>query len=244
MKNNWAGVVVLAVLTGCGGDDDGGSGAGGMGGGAGGMGAGASGMSAGASGMGGSSGMGGAGAPSGMRGHVVAPWDQFCVLTFTDDFDVIDSFGDRELSIRAGDRYLQGEGFFGSEAILYLAPAGPVEFEIDADDPSAPPYTSSCDGIDTDVFVAAIVDTTVFSDQALTMPLCTIAAGARAPGGLAYGLASDLFAQPSVYEVTFNALAEHCGGVSTGFIAGIDVTVGSATYTDLGLAKVLGPAAP
>jgi hypothetical protein len=178
--------------------------------------------------------------PSG-DGQVVAPWDQHCVATFTEAFDIVDSFGDVELTVQAGDRYLLGDsGFFAAATIVYIAAEGPVELDVDVEDESMLPFTTSCPAR-TVSLAGVFVDMPVFSDEALTTPLCTLQAGLTVPGGgIGYAIAGgDLFTAP--YQVTLGGFSEHCGGATEGFVASIDVTIGSASYGGVPFATVLSP---
>jgi len=253
----WILLSLSGLCVGCSSDDGGGSGAGGSGGTSGGGTGGASGASGmnaggtggGGTGGGGTGGTGGTGGnidvdpPSG-DGQVVAPWDQHCVATFTEDFDIVDSFGDVALSVSAGSRYLIGDsGFFAAATIVYIAAEGPVELDIEVDDGSMVPFTSSCPGR-TLSLAGVFVDMPVFSDEALTMPLCTLQAGLTVPdGGIGYAVAGgDLFTAP--YQVTLGGFSEHCGGATEGFVASIDVTVGGTSYGGVPFATVLTPVPP
>jgi hypothetical protein len=233
----WLGLALCSALacTGCGDDsDEGGAGQGGSGG----MSANA-GMNAGAGrGMaGGGSGTGGSSNATG-DGQVTADWRGYCTLTFTEDYDVVDSFGDIELSVKAGSTYLAGDaGPFGDAVLLYLTDAGPVEFEIELDDPAMPPYTSYCDE-NASPFIAVFVDTTVYLDEAMTMQACTLAAGTTAPGGsFGYALVGDLFTS-ATYEVNLGNLAAQCSGTEIGYLEAARETIGSTTYTVIPFATV------
>jgi len=258
----WIGLSVMGLCTGCSGDDSDGAGNGGAGG-ASGIGAGGSGGTGGSGGAGGSGGVsgasgtngGGAGGAGGVGGvggdidvdppaaggQVVAPWDQYCVATFTEEFDVTDSFGDVVLTAQAGDRYLLGDsGFFAAATLVYIAAEGPVELDIEVEDESMLPFTTSCPGR-TLSLVGVFADMPVFSDEALTMPLCTLQAGLTVNGaGIGYAVAgSDLFTAP--YQVTLGALGEHCGGASEGFVASVDVPLGGGSFGGVPFATLLAP---
>jgi hypothetical protein len=226
---------------GCGGEsDDGGAGQGG----AGGMSANA-GVNAGAGtgagrGMAGRSGSGTGGSSNATGdGQVTADWQGYCTATFTEDYDVVDSFGDVALSVKAGSTYLLGDASFIADAVLvYIAEAGPVEIEVELDDPSTPPYTSYCDE-NASAFIAVFVDTTVYLDEAMTMPACMLAAGTTAPaGGFGYALVGGLFTS-NTYQVTLGSLAAECNGNDTGYVEAANVTIGATTYSALPFATVM-----
>ena len=181
------------------------------------------------------------GVPAG-GGEVTPPWDSQCVATFTQGFDVVDGFGDLEWQVEAGDRYLLSDlGGFGVEAtVLYLSSRGPIEMEIDVDDGAALPFTSSCS--DNPVrLVGVFADTTVYVDEAKTMPACTLSAGSTHAGGLSYALVSGLFGEGGTYQVEFGGLADACGGLTSGYIEAKSLSLGSTEYTVIPIATVLGP---
>jgi len=231
----WWALGVALLGAGCGGDDAGEA----LGGGTAGLG-GRGGATAlgGVSGMGGAARMGGDIAPALADGQIVAPWDEYCVATFTKDFEAVDSFGDPELSIQAGDRYLLGDPRLLSDAaIIYIADEGPVEFNIDVG--GALPFTSSCKDRATQKYVAVFVNTPVCSDAGLTTPVCTLPAGLAVPGGGINYVLSDEGSSPS-YEVELKALAAHCSDVAKGFVKAATVTVGGTnSHTGVPIAVVL-----
>lgn len=249
---NLAMLGLLMTVCACGGGDDDdakATGTGGMHAGSSGMGTGGKGMGTGGMGAMGSSGMGSSGMGSaGMGsisasgdGQVVAPWDKYCVATFTRDFDVIDSFGDVALSVHKGDRYLLGTpGSFAPGSLIYIADAGPAEIDMTYDK-SSPPFMSSCTGA-TQSMVGVFVDTTVYSDDALKMPVCMLEAGLAVPSsGLSFAIAGGDLLGASVYNVELNELAQHCKGTMSGFVQGVSVEAGSTEYGGPPIASFLGP---
>lgn len=207
--------------------------------GTGGMGAGMGTSGMGAAGMG-ASGMGSTSAAA--DGQVVAPWDKYCVATFTRDFDVVDSFGDVALSAHKGDRYLLGtSSAFAPGTLIYIADAGPATIDMTYDK-SAPPFMSSCTEGATQSMVGVFVDTTVYSDDMLKMPVCTLKAGLVVPSaGLNFSIAGGDLLGASAYEVELNELASHCNGTTSGFVEGVSVEAGSTVYGGPPLASFLGP---
>lgn len=243
---------LLLGLCACGGGDDddakatgtGGMHAGSGGKGAAGMGTGGKGADMRTAAMG-TAGMGGSGMGSisaAADGQVVAPWDKYCVATFTRDFDVLDSFGDVALSAHKGDRYLLGTpGGFAAGSLIYIADTGPAEIEMNYDT-SAPPFMSSCTEGATQSMVGVFVDTKVYSDDMLKMPVCTLQAGLAVPSsGLSFAIAGGDLLGSSVYNVELNELASHCNGTMSGFVEGVSVEAGSTEYGGPPIASFLGP---
>ena len=172
------------------------------------------------------------------NGQVVAPYDELCVATITEPFDVFDAFDEVVISLEAGARYLQGAGSFSGESLVYIAHEGHIEIDLDAD----APLSSSCTGR-TEQVAAVFVDTDVYADKELTRPLCTLEAGSFAPGAVGLALVGRVF-ESSTYAISFDGLEEHCDGRRVGFGASTQVTVGSSRHIGIGLATVLGPASP
>jgi hypothetical protein len=247
--------LLLSVCACGGGDDDDAKGAGANATHAGTGGKGGGGMSAAATGTGGkggamgTAGMGTAGmgvsgtgsVSAGADGQVVAPWDKYCVATFTKDFDVLDSFGDVALSVHKGDRYLLGTpGSFAAGTLIYIADAGPAAIDMNYDT-TAPPFTSSCTGA-TQSMVGVFVDTTVYSDEMLKTPVCTLQAGLAVPSaGVNFAITGGDLLSASVYNVELNELAQHCKGTTSGYVEGVSVEAGSTSYGGPPIESFLGP---
>lgn len=175
-------------------------------------------------------------------GQVTAPWDDMCLLTFSKDHDIVDSFFDEvDLSIRAGDSYLQAASTIFGDSIIFISPQGPVELDLGDEVPEPPPYTSSCEGTRTVEYVSVFVDTVVYSDVELTTPICTLSAGTRAPGNLGFGAIGGSLTDAGKYEVSFQGLEAHCAGASQGFVRGVQVTIGMNVYAGPGLVTALAP---
>jgi hypothetical protein len=175
-------------------------------------------------------------------GEVAAPWDGYCVATFNEDHAFVDPFGDVELQVEAGSRYLLADvaSFGAAGTILYLTAKGPVEFEVDDEGGAAPPFTSSCGPGRVESLVGAFTDVSVYADEGLTMAACMLAAGsAFSGGGLSYALVSgDLFSGGGTYQVWFGGLATACGGLDTGYIEASSAMLGNTEHTVLPLASV------
>jgi hypothetical protein len=163
-------------------------------------------------------------------GQVVAPWDAYCVATFTRDFTVKSFFDDVLLEIQKGDRYLLAAGSF-DERIVYIGEDGATDLRIETSDT---PYTSSCRTSDARFSVFA--DTTVYADLELTMPVCELKAGQLFPAG-AYSvtLADD------AYEVSFAGLASVCDGTTGGFVHPVHVELEGGGTTDAPFVQIAVP---
>jgi hypothetical protein len=243
---------MACVATGCGGDsesDDGGASSGGTssvagssnvgGGSSGGANSGGSstggtsaggtsagGTSAGGTSAGGTSagGSGGGPAPETGPGTVTDLWRDFCVATFTENYSVVDAFGDPLFEIQAGEEYLlldYPEPYRSAEA-AYLTSSGPVEFDIEPNaDNTAFPFTSNCAYDPPVPYFAVFADVSVFAEPALTTKLCDLTEGTALPRdeGSSAGFALEsVNAGVSVYEVFLNAFSAQCEGAATGYI--------------------------
>lgn len=197
--------------------------------------------------MGGSGGNGAVMRPAPARddGQVIAPWDRYCVATFTSAFEVLDSFNDVKLAIEPGDRYLLGApGFFDETNIIYVADVGPAEMKLQLRDGSTPPFMSSCGGGATRTYIAVFVDTPVYSDEATTMTSCTLPAGLAVPGdGINYVITNGGGAMSITYQVDLKQLAPHCNGVAKGFVKAARISLGDWSSYAVPIASVLGPSA-
>jgi hypothetical protein len=184
------------------------------------------------------------GVPEG-GGEVRAPWDAHCIATFSERYEFVDPFGDPEFVANAGSRYLLGGfGTFGAEAsVLYLGRNGPIELSVDVESGAALPFSSNCEPTAVEEHVGVFAETTVYSDEAMSMPVCVLTEGATFPGGsLSYALVSgDLFRSGGTYEVSFDGLSAACGGLVTGYVEATTVKLGGGSYTGLALASVIGP---
>jgi len=181
-------------------------------------------------GSGGTSAPDGGGEPSGpaSEGQVTPEWSKYCVATFSADYVVLDVFGDPDLSIEKGARYLLTDSFDDSARILYLTEGSPIDFEIKDNDA----FKSSCEG-DVEERQLAFTDLTVFEDEALTKQACTVKQGAVV-GSIGFALVTA-----DVYEVTFDD--EFCEGIGTGYIQIDPVVIGETTYGSPPIATVLVP---
>jgi hypothetical protein len=247
----------LATLTAaCGGDDDGGAGTGAAGtsvAGSGSAGTGAAGASTagtGAAGSGtagtGAAGSGTAGTGAGTAGGEVSDvYSDYCVATFTEAYEVSDVFGDTELSIESGARYLLADfGNFSADVdILYLSSAGPIDFAISPDENGDYPFTSNCDSEGAnESYIGVFTDVIVYEDEALTTTVCTLDEDTvEVSSGFAFELVSDIFAEPSVYRVEFGALATLCNGATSGYITANSATVAGTQHTVIPVASFIGP---
>lgn len=174
---------------------------------------------------------------SGPSGQVEAPWDAYCVATFTEDFDVLD-FDEVAFTAAKGDAYLLSSLDFGgrlSPEIYFMGKKGVTDFELEID-PAAPPFTSNCAVGMTERRVGVFHDVTVYKDEEASDVACELTAGTTwVSGGGGYGLASDLTfddSKPMIYQIEFEGLAEHCNGATEGYIKVYSEVIGS-THTDM-----------
>lgn len=189
----------------------------------------------------------GANGDSASSGQVTDTYRDYCVATFTADYEVIDFFGDRELSIAAGDELLIEEfGTFGPDevSVLYLSSAGAVPFTVVAEEGSTLPLTSNCAADEVEKYVGVFADVTVYSDEALTTAACMLEEGTIMPSrGLNYELVSAIFGEgPVVYRLFGDALLDLCGGTTEGYIKAGSARIGETQYTVIPIETFSGPA--
>lgn len=151
-------------------------------------------------------------------------------------------WGDIDLSVHAGERYLHGEGgLFTDATIVFVGGEGPVEFDIELESGEALPFASSCDGIATTGYVGVFVDTVVYQDADLTIEACTLPAGAYTQGSSVNYYAAQSSADGFVYHVEFSGFDDLCDGHRGGYVAASRVTAGDTNYTTVPFARVSGP---
>jgi hypothetical protein len=187
------------------------------------------------------------GVGSASSGQVTDTYRDYCVATFTDDYQVIDFFGDPELSIHTGDELLiEDFGAFSPDAVsvYYLSSAGPVSFTVTAEDGATFPFTSNCMPDDVEDYVGVFANVTVYQDEALTTPLCMLEKGSIEPSrGLNYALVSEIFGEgPIVYRLFGGAVGDLCGGVAEGYIKAGKAMIGSTSHTVVPIGTFSGPA--
>jgi hypothetical protein len=184
---------------------------------------------------------------SAAAGQVTDGYRDYCVATFTADYEVIDFFGDSELSIAAGDELLiEDFGSFSPDevSVYYLSKAGPVPFTITAEDGSTFPFTSNCMADNLEEYVGVFANVTVYGDEALTTPACMLVAGSIEPSrGLNYELVSEIFGEgPVVYRLFGGAVGDLCGGIAEGYVKAGNAMIGSTSHTVIPLGSFSGPA--
>ena len=156
-------------------------------------------------------------------GTVTEEWREFCVATFTKDYEIIDSFDEPQFTAKKGEEYLLsefGDSFGPSAQLIYLWPGGPEEFTIEGNTTAEFPFTTSCPLNTAQPYYAVFEDVTVYADEALSTKLCDLEAGTALPrtNALAgYSITTLEFFGPNVYEVYLNAFSAQCGA-DTGYV--------------------------
>ena len=156
----------------------------------------------------------------------------------------MDVFGDTVFTARAGDAYLISDfdpAFdAGTTEFLYVTSKGPETFTVEtpADDP---PFTSNCQPDAVDDYYAAFTDVSFFSDEALTTPLCDIAAGTALPSTGSQGFiltSGDIFG-PAIYEVFLGPFSADCGDAESGYVSVPETQIFGSTTWLVPLASIL-----
>ena len=155
-----------------------------------------------------------------LPGDVPPPWDMYCVATFTADTPALDL----DFTFLAGESYLYVNDTF-DPTMLYFGDQGPVEISIAGGDPL--PFTTNCDGLGgAPRHLAIFVNTTIYSDAALTQIACELDAGTVTPapngGGFEW---VDTIGGVDVYLFSIDVLLDLCPGASETYVA-----VGTANY--------------
>ena len=192
---------------------------------------------------GGSSGDGGSG---GNGETTVDDWQDYCIATFTEEYPVLDFFGDVAFTAHVGDEFVMASFDVGENPeLLYLAETGPEVLELEESDGTLP-FVSNCTAGSTTNHIAIFSDTTVYAEQELTTPICELSAGHAVPHDpttqSGYATTGDGFGDTTTYEVYLNALSAECGGASLGYISVPQTTVfGTITYL-IPIQLIVGPA--
>jgi hypothetical protein len=165
-------------------------------------------------------------------GVISEPWLDYCTATFTEDYEVVDVFGEVTFTAHEGDSYLMS------------ADAGPWEFEIEGT-AGAFPFTSNCEFGTSLRYYAAFTDVAVYDSDALETKLCDIAAGtalALDSTGAGYSITGSSSPSGTVYEVILNSFGAACGGATKGYVNVPPTTVfGTHTYL-VPIQVIIGPA--
>ena len=146
-------------------------------------------------------------------------WEGFCQVTFTEDYQVEDPFGELWFHVRVGDHFLMGDydtSFDRTNAELYyLTDDGPITFEIEVADEDTSPFTSNCEVDEGERHIGVFADITLYQDEALDEEACQLIAGTAVRGGsMGYSTVSgvDFMDQNPefVYEIDLGRLDEAC----------------------------------
>jgi len=185
-------------------------------------------------------------------GTVSEMWQAYCVATVTRDHPVTDDFGDPLFTLHAGEEYLlteYGDAFGESRAdLVYITATGPYDFRITLPAGSQDfPFTSNCEFGNNVSHYAVFNDVNVYSDVALTMQICALAAGAVVPlngMGSGYAAAGDSFSfsGPTKYQVQLAGFSAQCGGATSGYISVPQTEVFGITTWLVPIIKIIGPA--
>lgn len=188
---------------------------------------------------------------SGESGEVPSAFGDFCVATFAEDTDVLDIFGDVELRVKEGERYLllsYGNDFDPNQATLgYWTEAGPHPVELfKADNAPSFPFTSNCTAGSANEYYAVYADVDLFDDLEFSSRACSLRAGTvvrrdpNLPSG--FSIASEInLSGPSIYQIELNALAPYCGDAQRGYALVEPTQVLDTTTGIIPIGPLLGP---
>jgi hypothetical protein len=193
-----------------------------------------------------SDGGGGNAGPS--AGVVTEAWSDLCTVTFTEPYQVMDIFDEPVFAAQPGDTFLVSDYSDGGQVraeLIYLAPAGPYDFEITAA-PDMLPFMTSCDPGSMVPQYAAFKDVAVFSDVNLTTPLCNLAEGSVHPrdttAQAGYAAAGGFgISGPATYDLFLNSFSTQCNGATHGFISVAETQLFGVTTWLIPVTSVMGP---
>lgn len=189
---------------------------------------------------GGSSGDGGSGTESQTS---IEDWRDYCIATFTEEYPVVDIFGDPAFTAHVGDEFLLAS--FDADRtpqLVYLAKTGPEFVEIDEE---TLPFTSNCTPGATSRHYAVFSDITVYAEEELSTPLCELAAGRvlpLEPNGAGYGITGSEAGSGIVYELILNAFSSECGDADRGYIDVPRTTLWGSSTALVPVQVIVGPA--
>jgi len=158
-------------------------------------------------------------------GTVTDLWSEFCIATFTEDYAVLDPFGDPMFTAKAGEEYLLLDypTPYRSATAAYLTSIGPIDFDIEPNtDNTSFPFTSNCAPDPPLTYFAVFADVTVFAEPELVTEICALQAGdavlrdEMAASGYAVETIGD---ESAVYEIFLNAFSAQCGGAQNGYVS-------------------------
>jgi len=174
----------------------------------------------------------------------VDDWRDYCIATFTEEYPVLDGFGEVAFTAHVGDEFvLSSFDADSNPEIVYLADTGPSTLELEEE---VLPFTSNCAVGETTDHIAVFSDTTVYGEQELTTSLCELSAGYAVPrDGAAvagYSITQSTAGEGRVYEIMLNSLSADCGGASHGYVD-VPQTTLWGSYTHLvPIIVIAGPA--
>lgn len=150
-------------------------------------------------------------------GVVTEAWAGHCQATFTADHRVVDPFGDPAFTIKAGEVYLLGRHDSLGTSILYLTPAGPIDYDIEYEGDA--PFESNCAAGEGERRLGVFAETVLYRDEGLRDEICRVAPNQVLPvGDRSASLTSGLFDDPAIYRVMESSLADLCGGETEGYL--------------------------
>jgi hypothetical protein len=134
----------------------------------------------------------------------------------------------------ADEEYLMASYGSTEATLLYLTSAGPVEFEVEAED-DVFPFESGCTQGNTLSYIASLSAVDVYDSEDLDSLLCTLEDATVLPydsnAFSGYSALDFSFSGPSTYEVYLNAFSALCAGTEVGYISVPEVEVfGTTTW--------------
>jgi hypothetical protein len=168
-----------------------------------------------------------------------APWSAFCVATFTRKSKLANSFGGTELlDVAVGDQYLLQDALPEHTFTVFVpTKGGLMEYTGSVGDDFSFPFETSCDLASPSYYIGAFADVTVFEDEALTHPRCTLASGTIFSTGDGYGRGVG----HGFVELDLNSWPAACAGDGTSPDAGSDTGYVALKDRVVALDVLIGP---
>jgi hypothetical protein len=171
----------------------------------------------------------------------IGRWSGFCSAKFTEEYAVLDDFGDLEFTAHPDDEFLVSSWpneFLGDYVteLYYLTPEGAIEFEVKVPVGQSQPFELNCEPAKARRHHAVFRDVDVYASRDHSRKLCELSAGAVLPAKadvhvpFGYGLDTD-----GKFALLLGSFSSQCGSGEKGYVDEVSVEL-------LGANRVIRPA--